>query len=38
MKYITNKYKSVMLPYSDELLEWLQDTYPHSKYHTEIIC
>ncbi len=35
MKYITNKYQSVKLPYSPELLEWLQDTYPYSQYHLE---
>ena len=30
--YITNKYNSVRLPYSVELLEWLIDTYPFSEY------
>ena len=32
MKYITNCYESVKLPYSEELLEWLIETYPFSKY------
>ena len=32
MKYITNRYESVKLPYSEELLEWLIETYPNSKY------
>jgi len=32
MKYITNKYHSVKLPYSEEMLEWLKETYPHSQY------
>jgi hypothetical protein len=31
--YITNRYQSVKLPYSPEMLEWLLTTYPHSKYH-----
>ena len=35
MKYITNKYNSVNLPYSEELLAWLVDTYPYSQYHLE---
>lgn len=30
--YITNKYNSIKLPYSEELLEWLIETYPNSKY------
>lgn len=30
--YITNRYDSVRLPYSAELLEWLTETYPNSKY------
>lgn len=30
--YITNKYQSIKLPYEPELLEWLQQQYPHSKY------
>jgi hypothetical protein len=31
--YITNKYQSVKLPYSPEMLEWLLVTYPNSKYY-----
>jgi hypothetical protein len=30
--YITNRYDSIRLPYSPELLEWLIETYPYSKY------
>jgi hypothetical protein len=30
--YITNRYDSIRLPYSLELLEWLIETYPNSKY------
>jgi hypothetical protein len=30
--YITNKYDSVRLPYSPEMLEWLLVTYPKSEY------
>jgi hypothetical protein len=30
--YITNKYDSIRLPYSEELLEWLIDLYPFSEY------
>jgi hypothetical protein len=30
--YITNKYGSIKLPYSEELLEWLRATYPNSDY------
>ena len=30
--YITNLYDSVRMPYSEELLEWLIETYPYSKY------
>jgi len=32
MIYITNKFDSVRLPYDEDLLAWLQYTYPHSKY------
>jgi hypothetical protein len=32
MMYITNKYDSVRLPYSIEMLEWLLVTYPKSEY------
>lgn len=31
-RYITNKYESVKLPYSEELLAWLIETYPMSQY------
>ena len=30
--YITNKYDSVRLPYSEEMLAWLLATYPKSEY------
>jgi hypothetical protein len=30
--YITNKYGSIKLPYDGELLAWLQQQYPHSRY------
>lgn len=32
MIYITNKYNSIKLPWEPGLLEWLNETYPHSKY------
>jgi hypothetical protein len=32
MIYITNKFESIKLPYSQELLEWLMQTYPKSQY------
>jgi len=35
MKYITNKYESIKLPYQydgDELLAWLRQNYPLSQY------
>lgn len=31
-QYITNKYRSVVLPNEPGLLEWLQKNYPYSKY------
>ena len=31
--YITNKFKSIKLPYSQDLLEWLWGNYPKSEYH-----
>ena len=34
MIWITNRYHSVRLPYSSELLTWLTEQYPHSDYHT----
>jgi hypothetical protein len=33
MKYITNKFNSIKLPFEEGLLEWLQETYPFSKYY-----
>jgi hypothetical protein len=30
--YITNYDDSVQLPWEEGLLEWLQETYPHSRY------
>jgi hypothetical protein len=30
--YITNKYNSIKLPYSEEMLEWLLVNYPRSEY------
>jgi hypothetical protein len=33
MKYITNKFNSIRLPDEPGLLEWLQETYPFSKYY-----
>jgi hypothetical protein len=35
--YITNKYDSVRLPYSEEMLEWLLATYPKSEYRVVIL-
>ena len=32
MKYITNKYGSVVLPYEPGMLEWLNENYPFSQY------
>jgi hypothetical protein len=32
MIYITNKFESIKLPWEPGLLEWLNETYPHSKY------
>ena len=32
MKYITNKYCSVILPYEPGMLEWLNENYPFSQY------
>jgi hypothetical protein len=31
--YITNKFKSIKLPYSQDLLEWLLVKYPKSEYY-----
>jgi hypothetical protein len=33
MIYITNKYDSIRVPYAEDLLVWLRETYPHSNYH-----
>jgi hypothetical protein len=32
MKVIVNQVRSVMLPWEEGLLEWLQERYPYSKY------
>ena len=32
MKYITNRYESVKLPWEPGLIEWLQERYPMSQY------
>lgn len=32
MKVIVNQVQSVVLPWEDGLLEWLQEQYPYSKY------
>jgi hypothetical protein len=32
MKYITNRYESVELPWEPGLIEWLQERYPKSQY------
>ena len=32
MIYITNRARSVNLPYEPELLEWLRENYPYSAY------
>ena len=37
MKYITNKFESIRLPYDEELLEWLRINYPFSKYQVKEI-
>jgi hypothetical protein len=33
MIYITNRFDSIRLPFSEDMLQWLQDTYPFSNYH-----
>jgi hypothetical protein len=33
MMYITNITGEIKLPWEPGLLEWLQDKYPHSRYH-----
>jgi hypothetical protein len=32
IEYITNSTGTIKLPYEPELLEWLQQKYPYSKY------
>jgi hypothetical protein len=32
-KYITNKERSVFLPWQEGMIEWLNENYPYSKYH-----
>ena len=34
MKIIQNKSGDIVLPWEPGLLEWLQQQYPFSKYHT----
>lgn len=34
---ITNKDRSVFLPYSEEMLLWCQMSYPHSKYEAVLV-
>ena len=38
MKYITNKFDSIRLPYEDGLLEWLMERYPVSQYRIVEEC
>lgn len=33
MKFITNKYQSIVLPYEEGMLEWLREKYPFSQYY-----
>jgi hypothetical protein len=33
MKYITNCYENIVLPWEPGLIEWLHEHYPRSKYH-----
>jgi hypothetical protein len=37
MKYITNKFENIRLPFEEGLLEWLQAQYPASKYYIKEI-
>lgn len=32
MKYITNKFDSIRLPFEEGMLEWLLEHYPNSQY------
>lgn len=32
-QYITNKARTIFLPYEEGLIEWLTEKYPFSKYH-----
>lgn len=38
MRYITNITGEIKLPWEPELLEWLQEQYPASKYHIVEEC
>jgi hypothetical protein len=33
MRYITNRFHSVVLPYEEGMIEWLHENYPMSKYY-----
>ena len=33
IRYITNKAKTVFLPYEEGMIEWLNENYPFSKYY-----
>jgi hypothetical protein len=37
MKVIVNSDETVMLPWEEGLLEWLQERYPYSKYQVVAI-
>lgn len=37
MRYITNKFDNIRFPCEEGLLEWLQATYPASKYYIKEI-
>lgn len=32
IKYITNYFENIVLPWEPGLIEWLQENYPRSKY------
>jgi hypothetical protein len=32
IKYITNCFENIVLPWEPGLIEWLQENYPRSKY------
>jgi hypothetical protein len=35
MMYITERTGTIKFPYDPELLEWLQEHYPYSKYYAK---